>query len=75
MLNPESILENEMYKFLWDFEIQTDHLNLSQMTRPSDSQPKKKKRKKKKKKRGNLPTLPFWLTTERKQKKRSVPRP
>ena len=24
--NPESILENEMHKILWDFEIQTDHL-------------------------------------------------
>ena len=23
---PESILENEMYKILWDFVIQTDHL-------------------------------------------------
>ena len=26
MYNPESILENEMHKILWDFEIQTDHL-------------------------------------------------
>ena len=26
MHNPESILENEMYQILWDFEIQTDHL-------------------------------------------------
>ncbi len=26
MHNPESVLENEMHKFLWDFEIQTDHL-------------------------------------------------
>ena len=25
MLNPESILENESHKILWDFEIQTDH--------------------------------------------------
>ena len=24
MHNPESVLENETYKFLWDFEIQTD---------------------------------------------------
>ena len=23
---PESVLENEMQKILWDFEIQTDHL-------------------------------------------------
>ena len=26
MHNPESVLENEMHKYLWDFEIQTDHL-------------------------------------------------
>ena len=26
MHNPESILENEMLKILWDFEMQTDHL-------------------------------------------------
>ena len=26
MHNPESDLENETYKILWDFEIQTDHL-------------------------------------------------
>ena len=26
MHHPESILENETHKILWDFEIQTDHL-------------------------------------------------
>ena len=26
MHNPESVRENETQKFLWDFEIQTDHL-------------------------------------------------
>ena len=26
MYNSESVLENEMHKILWDFEIQTDHL-------------------------------------------------
>ena len=26
MHNPKSILENEMHKLLWDFEIQIDHL-------------------------------------------------
>ena len=26
MYNPKSVLENEIYKILWDFEIQTDHL-------------------------------------------------
>ena len=26
MYNPESVLENETHKLLWDFEIQMDHL-------------------------------------------------
>ena len=26
MHNPESVLENETHKLLWDFEIQMDHL-------------------------------------------------
>ena len=26
MYNPESVLDNNTYKFLWDFEIQTDHI-------------------------------------------------
>ena len=26
MHKPESVLENEMHKIPWDFEIQTDHL-------------------------------------------------
>ncbi len=26
MHNPESVLDNETHKFLWDIEIQTDHL-------------------------------------------------
>ena len=29
MHNLESVLENEMHKNLWDFEIQTDHLILA----------------------------------------------
>ena len=29
MHNPESVLENEMHKLLWDFETQTDHLILA----------------------------------------------
>ena len=29
MHKPESVLENEMHKILWDFEIQTDHLILT----------------------------------------------
>ena len=26
MHNPESVLENDTHKFLWDFDIQTDHI-------------------------------------------------
>ena len=37
MPNPQSALDNEMHKILWDFEIQTDHLTSGQTTRPSDS--------------------------------------
>ena len=43
MHNPEFVLENEMHKLLWDFEIQTDHVISA---RASDS---------KKKKAGNQP--------------------
>ena len=28
MYNPETVLENETHKLIWDFEIQTDHLTL-----------------------------------------------
>ena len=49
MHNPESVQENEMHKFLWDFKIQTDHLILAR--RQDLVIVKKKKKKKKKKKR------------------------
>ena len=26
MYNPTSVLENDIHKLLWDFDIQTDHL-------------------------------------------------
>ena len=29
MRDPESVLENETHKLLWDFEIKTDHLILA----------------------------------------------
>ena len=29
MHNSESVLENEIHKLFWDFEIKTDHLNLT----------------------------------------------
>ena len=42
MHNPESVLENEMYKLIWDFEIQTDHQIL--VRRPDLAIVKKKKK-------------------------------
>ena len=41
MHKPESVLENETHKFLWDFQIQTDNLILIQSTWTSDNQLKK----------------------------------
>ena len=32
MQNPEFVLENEMHKLLWDFEIQKDYLILARRT-------------------------------------------
>ena len=42
MHNPESVLENETHRLLWDFEIQTDHLLL--VRRPGQEIINKKKR-------------------------------
>ena len=33
MHHPKSILENEMHKVLWDFEIQTDYLSQNDQTK------------------------------------------
>ena len=41
LYNPEFVLENEMHKLLWDFNIQTSP-NLGLMTRPRDSLQKKR---------------------------------
>ena len=42
---PESVVENEMHKVLWDFEIQTDHLSLARRPDLILINKKKKKRK------------------------------
>ena len=34
MHNPAPVLENNIHKLLWDFDIHTDHPNLGQNTRP-----------------------------------------
>ena len=45
MHDPESVLENEMHKILWDFEIQT--VNLISTKRPDQVIVQKVKKKKK----------------------------
>ena len=50
MHKPESVLENETHKFLWDFEIQVDQLIPDRS--PDLGIICKKKKKKKKKKKG-----------------------
>ena len=47
LYKPESVLENEMPKMLWDFEVQIYHLTLAR--RPDHRIINKKKKKKKKK--------------------------
>ena len=41
MHNPAPVLENDSHKLLWDFNIQTDHLD--QKTGPHNNQQKKKR--------------------------------
>ena len=49
IINPESVKENETHKFLWDFEIHTEHQISA--TRPDHIIINKEKKKKEKKKR------------------------
>ena len=42
MHNPAPVRDNDLHKLLWDFNIQTDHPNAGQKTRPRNN--KKKKR-------------------------------
>ena len=57
MHNPESVLENETYKILWDFEILTDHLI-------SARQPELVIINNKKREFAELSTLLSWLATK-----------
>ena len=77
MHNTESVLENEMPKILWDFEMQTAYLISAR--RPDLVIVKKKKKKKKERKREKEESLPNsrlyrpgWPQdkTEKKQKER-----
>ena len=51
MHNPESVLENEVHKVLWDYEIQTDHLISARQPDQVIVNKKRKEKKKKKEKR------------------------
>ena len=51
MHNPESVLENQTHKLLWDFEIQTDHQISARRLDQKKKKKKKKKIQKEKKKR------------------------
>ena len=50
MHHPESVLENETHKILWDFEMQMDLLILARRLNLAMVYKKKKKKKKKRKK-------------------------
>ena len=64
MHNPESVLENKTQKFLWDFEIQTDHLISARRLDLVRTKKKKKKRKEKKKKKNMQNCCPGWLQSK-----------
>ena len=42
MHNPAPVLEYDTNKLLWDFNIQTDHTNHGQKTRPYNNQQQKR---------------------------------
>ena len=50
MHNPAAVLENDTHKFLWDFDIQTNHLISARRPDLIVTNKKKKKKKKEKKK-------------------------
>ena len=56
--NPAPVLENDMHKLLWDFNIETDYLV------PVRNQNLQYSTKKKKREFAKLSTLPSRLTTE-----------
>ena len=83
MHKPHPVLENEKHKFLWDSEIQTDHLIPARRldpTRSSDNKKTKKTKtknnKKQERKSGNLPSSELYCSgrpqneIKRKKKKR-----
>ena len=75
MHKPESVLENETHKILWDFEIQTDHLI---PTRKPDlvqiNKKKKKEKERKKERKKDTPSTGFchfgWPQSGNKRKRK-----
>ena len=66
MHNPATVLENDTYKLLWDFNIKKGSPNPDQKTRTYNNQQQKKKKRKKEKKRelAKLSSLLSRWTTE-----------
>ena len=54
MRNPESVIENETQKLLWDFKTQTDHLILARRLEIVINKQRKTQKKKK-----NIPNCGF----------------
>ena len=66
MRNSESVLENESYKLLWDFEIQTSHLILAR--RPDLVIINNKKKKKKRKEKRTCQIVEFAISADHRVK-------
>ena len=45
MYNPATVLENDTHKFIWDFDIHTDHLISARRPDNNNQQQKKKKKR------------------------------
>ena len=69
MQKPESVLENEMQKIFWDFEMQTDHLiSVRRSDLVISKKEKKKKEKKKKRKKRTCRIVDFSIQGEHRVK-------
>ena len=66
MHKPESVLENETHKILWDFEIKTDHLIPAR--RPDLVFINKKKKKEKRKKKRTCQLVNFAVPADHRVK-------
>ena len=64
MHNPASVLENDTYELLWDFDIQTYHLISARRPNLIVTNNIKKKKKKEKKKKRTCKILDFALPAD-----------